>query len=931
MTGSSLAGRATLVGMLALLVAALLPLATASAQDERVVDLDVAEGEDNVGVAIRISQYTFAGAAEALIGRDDLFADSLASGSLQGGGRPLLLTAADALDERVVDELNRLGVTTVHILGGEEAVSADVAADIEAAGFTVGERFEGATRTETAIDIAEFVNGDTFLLARSHPAFADPATSAFVDALAAGGWAAEQGWPILFTYPPGEDDPATPDIDESALGETLTESTAAAIEAGGFSNAIIIGGTAAVSQAVEDQLEGMVDSVERVGGANRAHTAVLIAEARGWTDSNDPELTIVADGEGGDAWVDGFAGAALSGLTPGPIVLDDSAEDSLPPETAEFLVPFEADAPPAGFAQDPGAEFELNDHSNDHVVCLPGANDCALVGEEVELPVDVEGPPSGVTFDPTTLEAGGEVTITIPGLAEGDVITVTGCGFEEGDFEQTVAAGDIDEDGNVVVAVAVPAPGTDAEETCTLTVSVNGEAVESQEITVTLPPANQGVITLCRPEGDRFLFSNATESVIVNYLAADTFTIDGHPATLGAFEAPASGCSPGDQVVVTVNADGTQTIALTNVDPESINSGTIGNIDIANNEFDIIDPVTGSELRVDVDYTGAVYTTDGAPVTESGFEADLHEGDTIVITPAAGATPATFALTNQTTTGVASGGFFAGEVEIGWLGDDPASAANDFGYPYAGPEPTTYSVDGTAADLAAFEAALTIGDTLSVSRNDGAWVFALTNVAHLPRSGDLTDEFDPFGVPPAPGVSGGTATLMFADSDSESNLAYTASAVFVVDGALATEAEFEAALSAGDDITYQAGDPGTGTLERLTLVNDTLNNNCSPAAAGDPEVCSIPDDLVDDSNPGQAGTFDVVNPAGGVIYDDFDYGTGGTFGGPVRYFVDGTEVGLTPFEVNLMICTTVATANCSVEVVRTALATEVRLDTDTTV
>ena len=492
MTGSSLARRASLVGLLAL-VLSVVPLAMVSAQDLHVTDLDVEEGEDNVGVAIRISQYTFTSADEALIGRDDLFADSLASGSLQGGGRPLLLTSSEALDTRVTDELNRLGVTTVHILGGEEAISTDVEDELEAAGFTVAGRFEGETRVETAVDIADFVDGDTAILARSHESFstegASDETQAFADSLAAGGFAAEEGWPVLFTYPPGDDNPDT-ESDEAALGETLLDSTRAHIEAAGYTRIIIVGGTAAVSAAVETELGELVDTVDRVGGANRFDTAVLIANERGFADSSAAELTIVADGQGGDAWVDGFAAAALAGLTPAPIVLDNSASDTLPPETTDFLV--EATACPAApaFAQDPGAEHVLTPHgctaTGEVAVCTPGVIHCPEVGEEMGVPVVVAPVPGDVTVDPTTVESGG--TVTISNLGDAEEVLVSGDCVEA----ETDETANVTEDGTLEVTI------TAAEGTCTLTVTVDGEAVDF-ELTVTAPPGDAGVITACTP------------------------------------------------------------------------------------------------------------------------------------------------------------------------------------------------------------------------------------------------------------------------------------------------------------------------------------------------------------------------------------------------------------------------------------------------
>ena len=173
-------------------------------------------------------------------------------------------------------------------------------------------------------------------------------------------------------------------------------------------------------------------------------------------------------------------------------------------------------------------------------------------------------------------------------------------------------------------------------------------------------------------------------------------------------------------------------------------------------------------------------------------------------------------------------------------------------------------------------------------------------------------------------------TILAADSDTPVLITYgtgPVAAQYLVNGAIATEAEFEAALSPGDDITHQAADAATGTTERITLVSDTLNNNCAPAVTGDPEVCSTPDNIV-----AAADTLDVENPAGGVLYAAFNYAAlPAPFNPVVRYFVDGTEGTIAEFELGLAQCIPNADTDCSIEVVSTVLATFIRLDTDTTV
>ena len=139
------------------------------------------------------------------------------------------------------------------ILGGEAAVAAVVADELAGLGIAA-DRLAGPSRFETAVAIAERSLGErpatTALIARAFPSpgATDP-TQAFADALAAGAWAAESGFPLLFT--------AT---------DALPEPTAAHLSAAGYTDAVVIGGEAAVSPDVAAQLEGLGLTVERVAG-----------------------------------------------------------------------------------------------------------------------------------------------------------------------------------------------------------------------------------------------------------------------------------------------------------------------------------------------------------------------------------------------------------------------------------------------------------------------------------------------------------------------------------------------------------------------------------------------------------------------------------------------------------------------------------------
>lgn len=273
--------------------------------------------DSNASLAVALSQATFPPGAspDAVLARDDLGADALASAGLQGALRaPLLLTGSDSLSLPVTAELQRLGVRTVHLLGGESAISPIVARRLEELGYRV-ERISGRTRVDTAIAIAQQYLPDAETVVLVGSAGRGSTAGAFVDALAAGGWAAAEGYAVLFTDAAG-----------------LTAESASYLDGSEVRRVIVVGGPAAVGDAVLAAVEGRGLDVERVSGATRYGTAARIAERRG---AADADRVLLVAGSGEDLWAAGFASASYSSRADAPIVLSDAA--SMPPETAALL------------------------------------------------------------------------------------------------------------------------------------------------------------------------------------------------------------------------------------------------------------------------------------------------------------------------------------------------------------------------------------------------------------------------------------------------------------------------------------------------------------------------------------------------------------------------------------------------------------------
>jgi putative cell wall-binding protein len=198
-------------------------------------------GANRYLTAIAISQYGFPtdGTADTVFVATGLnFPDALAAGPAAAAlNGPVLLVPGNESDlpQNVADEILRLDPETIVVVGGTEAVSTGIYDDLDALqGSDTVTRVSGATRYSTAVNISDFAFGAGADLAYI-------ATGAnFPDALA--GAAAALDSPILLV--PGTDStvPASVETELIALGAVAD------------GNAIILGGTAVVSVAIETDL-----------------------------------------------------------------------------------------------------------------------------------------------------------------------------------------------------------------------------------------------------------------------------------------------------------------------------------------------------------------------------------------------------------------------------------------------------------------------------------------------------------------------------------------------------------------------------------------------------------------------------------------------------------------------------------------------------
>ena len=261
-------------------------------------------GSTRYGTAAELSRRAFGDpeAVDAVVlasGAD--FPDALAGVPLAAVlGGPLLLTQRDVLPTETAAEIRRLGPSQVVVLGGPSAVEDQVLAQVAAAGpGTEGvRRIGGEDRFETAALVADEVAaadsfvGDVVVAVGRHPDF-----EAFPDALAAGPAAVRRGRPVLLVRPDG-----------------LPDATRRALVRIGARRALVVGGTAAVSQAVADAVESTGARVERLGGTDRYATAALLLERAVREGALTDALLLATGEEFPDALAAGAALAAAGGL-----------------------------------------------------------------------------------------------------------------------------------------------------------------------------------------------------------------------------------------------------------------------------------------------------------------------------------------------------------------------------------------------------------------------------------------------------------------------------------------------------------------------------------------------------------------------------------------------------------------------------------------
>ena len=403
-------------------------------------------GEDRYHTSAEVALEAYESAEAVVVARGDEaggFADGLSAGVLSSiVDGPILLTRPGSLPGVINSAVDELEASRAYILGGEAAVYPEVETGLEEKGLEV-ERLAGKNRMETAGEIVKEAQwqGDLEDHAYVVNGFA-PA-----DSLVSGPAAFEESAAIL-------------QVRENELPQVTRD----VLQELGINRVYVVGGTAVVSEEVEDELSEIA-SVERLAGADRFDTSVKVAESR-FPASQDYSIV------GGYSYADAI-GAAVFGnpvlyvqeTTPLPAVVDEYLDNVLTFDSSLRIfggpaVISETVADAVDDKIDPKYVYvrnqeELFEALEEEVFRIKFADNITVDREDLEIDYGAELHLEGYALELSHVDAllSGDNVLVRNGVAKGpefhpdEELKVTGSGVELSDLDLEVSVIDEDAEG----------------------------------------------------------------------------------------------------------------------------------------------------------------------------------------------------------------------------------------------------------------------------------------------------------------------------------------------------------------------------------------------------------------------------------------------------------------------------------------------------
>ena len=253
-------------------------------------------GKDRIDTAVKISKDGWSSAETVILVNDSAIPDALTATPIAfAKNAPILLTGKAGLNKATAEEIKRLGAKEVIMIGGDAVLSANVEKDLKALKLKV-DRVKGATREETALEIAKRLDGIKDV---SEIAVVNGVTG-LADAVSVAAAAAERNMPILLANP--------------KTGLSLVEKF---IKDEGITSSFVIGGNKVVADNIVKNLPGK----QRIEGSNRNDTNAKVIE-KFYADRNLDNLYLAKDGmENSGHLIDALAVGALAAKNGAPVLI----------------------------------------------------------------------------------------------------------------------------------------------------------------------------------------------------------------------------------------------------------------------------------------------------------------------------------------------------------------------------------------------------------------------------------------------------------------------------------------------------------------------------------------------------------------------------------------------------------------------------------
>lgn len=246
-------------------------------------------GGDRYDTAVEISKSGWQQSDFAILATGENFPDALCAAPLaKKYSSPVILSPKGALTQKAVDELKRLKVRQVFIIGGTGVISENVVNQVTALGINCV-RVYGADRYDTSVEVAKYLGtGTEIVIATGND---------FPDALSIASIAASKGMPIVLT----DKDSIPKNVKQYIYSRNITRS-------------YVIGGPGAIGESVFNELP----NPQRIAGSDRYQTNIEVLNK--FLPFVDFNTTYVATGLD---FPDALAGSALAPRSSSPIVLTD--------------------------------------------------------------------------------------------------------------------------------------------------------------------------------------------------------------------------------------------------------------------------------------------------------------------------------------------------------------------------------------------------------------------------------------------------------------------------------------------------------------------------------------------------------------------------------------------------------------------------------